>query len=450
MSTKTNRVVVVGGGLAGLSVAWKLKQAGLPVLVLEKTDRPGGRSCGERVAGFSVERRLPLISTGDDSLLEWVEELGLRDLCLPLRPVQATHLYGDQKRVVRSDSLRALARTPGFGWRDRLRIVRLPRLMRRYRPLLDARMPEKAEDLDFRSVGDFTRLYFGPRVLAQWVAPMLAEATGGSADEASRVAFLLQWEKEQAGRFALLRSGLEEIARAASEKLSMRYGHQVERITPCREGFDISCSTQAGGDESLKASAVVLAVSPMAVCSLAGESLSLCERDALEPFRYTPGATLCIASSEVRTAVPQFVRVPAGEGSPIQSYLVEPGEQAGRAPAGAGLVTLTAREDFLVSRGAVSDEVLAKDLLAAFSVIEPEIVSEVRFSKLHRSSEAQPCMDVGAYRRLARFAKLQPALRAEGRRLYFAGDYLSGPRIDDAVASGRRAGRAVLDDMANA
>jgi oxygen-dependent protoporphyrinogen oxidase len=319
--------------------------------------------------------------------------------------------------------------------------------MRRYRPLLDPAAPEKAADLDYRSVGDFTRLYFGPRVLAQWVAPMLAEATGGSADEASRVAFLLQLAKEQTSRFALLRSGLEEVARTASERLSMRYGFEVESIKPRRGGFDIACSRPAGSTESLRASAVILAVPPMSARRLAESCLSLSEQDALVPFRYAPGATLAVASSEVRTAVPQYVRVPASEGSPIQSYLVEPGEQAGRAPAGAGLVTLAAREDFLLSRGAVSDEVLAKDLLSALSAIAPEAVSAIRFSRLHRTSEAQPCMDVGTYRRLARFQKVQNPLRAEGRRLYFAGDYLSGPRINDAVASGQRAGRAVLEDV---
>jgi predicted NAD/FAD-dependent oxidoreductase len=37
--------------------------------------------------------------------------------------------------------------------------------------------------------------------------------------------------------------------------------------------------------------------------------------------------------------------------------------------------------------------------------------------------------------------------RSLGRRLYFAGDYLAGPRLEDAVASGKRAADAVINDL---
>ena len=35
-------VIVIGGGISGLTAAWNLKQAGLSVLVLEEQEQPGG------------------------------------------------------------------------------------------------------------------------------------------------------------------------------------------------------------------------------------------------------------------------------------------------------------------------------------------------------------------------------------------------------------------------
>ncbi len=44
----TQRVVIVGGGFAGLSAAYTLKKRGITPLVLEALDRAGGRGKGER------------------------------------------------------------------------------------------------------------------------------------------------------------------------------------------------------------------------------------------------------------------------------------------------------------------------------------------------------------------------------------------------------------------
>ncbi|MFZ2503449.1 MAG: FAD-dependent oxidoreductase, partial [Nocardioides sp.] len=47
--------VVVGGGLAGLVAAYRLTQQGISVIVLEATDRVGGKLRSARVAGCRVD-----------------------------------------------------------------------------------------------------------------------------------------------------------------------------------------------------------------------------------------------------------------------------------------------------------------------------------------------------------------------------------------------------------
>jgi len=50
------RIVVVGAGIAGLTAAFRLQQAGANVLVLEATDRAGGRMTTDTVDGYVIER----------------------------------------------------------------------------------------------------------------------------------------------------------------------------------------------------------------------------------------------------------------------------------------------------------------------------------------------------------------------------------------------------------
>ena len=51
----SERVVIVGGGFAGLSAAYTLMKRGVTPILLEAGDRAGGRGQGETVDGFSLD-----------------------------------------------------------------------------------------------------------------------------------------------------------------------------------------------------------------------------------------------------------------------------------------------------------------------------------------------------------------------------------------------------------
>jgi phytoene dehydrogenase-like protein len=57
-----NQVVIVGAGLAGLSAALTLQNAGIDVLVIDGSDRVGGRVATDEVDGFKLDRGFQLIN----------------------------------------------------------------------------------------------------------------------------------------------------------------------------------------------------------------------------------------------------------------------------------------------------------------------------------------------------------------------------------------------------
>lgn len=71
-------VAVVGGGLAGLTAAWRLAAAGVNVVVLEARDRVGGRTLNlELDDGEVVEVGGQWVGPGQDRVLALIDELGL-------------------------------------------------------------------------------------------------------------------------------------------------------------------------------------------------------------------------------------------------------------------------------------------------------------------------------------------------------------------------------------
>jgi monoamine oxidase len=75
------RVVIIGAGLAGLTCAYRLKQAGVDAAIHEASDRAGGRCWSIRGAfapGLVAEHGGELIDTGHIEIRQLAKELGLR------------------------------------------------------------------------------------------------------------------------------------------------------------------------------------------------------------------------------------------------------------------------------------------------------------------------------------------------------------------------------------
>ena len=70
------QVIVIGAGISGLACAYRLKQLGLPVILLEASARVGGLVGSVRKDGFLFESG-PQSFQGTEPLLELIREVGI-------------------------------------------------------------------------------------------------------------------------------------------------------------------------------------------------------------------------------------------------------------------------------------------------------------------------------------------------------------------------------------
>jgi protoporphyrinogen oxidase len=387
-----------------------------------------------------------MIGTADRALLAWIGELGGNEL-LPLRPVISTLVRRNQVHRVDARSLVRIARTPGIRLHEALRLLRMPRLAARYGDRIDPERPELAASLDDRSVADFGELYFGRSVVERWMSPLLAHDALADVAEASRVLFLHRYQRGAGARLGLLRVPSSDLTESAASALSTRLDVCATGIESQRGGGVRVALRDREREGSEEVDAVVVATSASEAAVLARSELSLAERDAFAKVRYRPALSLAVALRRPFFSHPQYIQFPHSEGSSLDAALLEPGVVGGRVPEGRGLALLHATGAWSQANFEAEDKTVREVLSEAFGRVVPRIHGADLFSEILRDPRAAPRFDVGRYREIADFTRIQLDRRKQGRRVYFAGDYLMGPGWDAALRSGQRAACSVEEDL---
>jgi len=73
----TKRVIIVGGGAAGLGAAYTLQKRGITPILFEAENHVGGRLVADEVNGFSIDTGADFFCSTYDAVFRICEELGL-------------------------------------------------------------------------------------------------------------------------------------------------------------------------------------------------------------------------------------------------------------------------------------------------------------------------------------------------------------------------------------
>ncbi|HEV7865091.1 MAG TPA: FAD-dependent oxidoreductase, partial [Acidimicrobiia bacterium] len=77
------RAVVVGAGIAGLTAAFRLKEAGFAVTVLEADDHVGGRMATVQRGGFVIDTAAAILPTTYTQMVKLIADAGLAGEIVP-------------------------------------------------------------------------------------------------------------------------------------------------------------------------------------------------------------------------------------------------------------------------------------------------------------------------------------------------------------------------------
>jgi len=168
------KIMIIGGGISGLACAWRLRQIGLPVLLLERGRRFGGVIDTVEDAGFRFDIG-PQSFTSTPVLSELIDELGLSGELLPADPRAPRYILHGGRLVPAPLSPPRLLLTPLLSARTKLRILSEP-FRHTYPPDVD------------ESIAAFVRRKFGADLLENLVAPFVSGIWAGDPEKLSLAA----------------------------------------------------------------------------------------------------------------------------------------------------------------------------------------------------------------------------------------------------------------------
>lgn len=432
---KTRRAAVVGAGLAGLTAAFRLRQAGWRVTVFEAGDGPGGRVQTVARDGFLMDTGAAAIADSYRSYLALCAELGLAGDIVTAAPGIGIYRGGRVHELRMDRILRAGLRTAVLSWPGKLRLLRLAWdiVMARRRGQLDYSDMRCAAPLDTETASRYARRVLGSEVDDYLVSPIVRTMLIADADKISKVELLSGVANIFTARIAALRGGQGRLPQLLAAQLAPRFRHEVLRVRECGGGVCVDYRDPHGVAASEQFDAC-------AVCCPLPDAARICsDQQALlrplhEGLRYTQSITVAFALRQPPRCAAFLVAMPECEDQDIALLFLDHNKAADRAPAGCGLIDChweTAAATRMMDR---PDAEIAARSLATVLRVFPELQGQIMFSHITRWRRALPFTSVGAYRLIGEFnAALNPR-----SPIRFASDYMSAAGQNTAVELGNR------------
>ncbi len=425
------KVLVIGAGIAGLSAAYRLHNAGFSVTVLEASGRVGGRMSSEDLEGYIFDRGAQFLSASYASVLPLIEEVGLGHQLQEISVPASAVLYNGQLRKMRADNPFTMLASGLLPLKDWLKsgefLLRVGTKIRNL-PLDDYISFAAFDDAD---AAEWLKAELGEHVLEYLFEPALEGLYFQQPEGTSKaLALWLTGYSVRRGALLTLTSGLGALPEALAAPLDVRLNTSIEslRVSPK------IVEARTSGGEIHHADYVVLATPAPIAKRLYAQAPRWAETLLSTRYSTTINVGLGTRSNWNEQAILRDVYgilIPRRERKDIAAIAIESHKHPRRVPQGELLDVMLAGEagKRLID---ASDDEITEAVWGESEVHFPGLRDEIIFSHLVRWNYAEPLSPIGRSRAIIKYR----ARWGYPLRVILAGDYMATPTTDGAAHSG--------------
>lgn len=437
MSVK--RAIVVGAGPAGASAAFRLKQAGVSVSLIERDERVGGRTRTERIDGYIVDVAAGLLPGSYTAVYRLMEDAGLRDALAPMTSPMAILRDGRLHYLDLSKPAMAMLRTPLLALSSKLKFGGIGfKALGMWRTLgFDA--IAAAAPYDTESLSDYAQRALTPELYEYLVNPVEKLMYTISGSEASVVDFFWCAKNLFHPKAYCVKGGMDRIVTHVAQHFECRTRTEVTSVEETGDRVRVTMRDARGSQKTEVVDACVIATPARDVPKI-DRGLSPESRRFLEGLRYSILTDLHLRLRERPDEKAVLILVPDDVDPDLAGILVDHNKGADRAPPGKGAVSVYFLDRWAQSVYGLSDEEIYARGMKKLERVMPGIGERVEGYHVQRWDYAATASFPGYYKKLKTFVD---GLNVD-RRVQLAGDYFSMASVNTAVTSGEIAATRLL------
>jgi oxygen-dependent protoporphyrinogen oxidase len=445
------KVVVIGAGCAGLSATYTLQKAGVDVLALEASHRPGGR-CWNLTSrdGFTIPIGAGFTETQWAVTHKFVRELGMSaEAHIEKNQRVAFWRNGKKHFLLKGSPLETLKSIPemlkfrGFPLKAYPQFVKLGLAMLKYMRKLD----HETRDFDpLMELGDISATQFalkhgGPEILDHLITPFLGTMVLARPEEVTiahiiALAFLM-------GGVCVMENGMGSINAGLYEKVkdNVRLSTPVTKVVlegnkvkgvETKDGFieadQVICTTDAVLARGLIPDLPDTIKKPLETCEYSST------------YNYIFGLEKKITPKHFMATF-----IPGSEKSILTTIFDAAGGAMKSAPDGAGLMYGFTAGWYDKELGQLSDEQRRRRVIKETQKYWPEFPDEPLFTECIRFDRAINLESPGQFPAIHNFLKHHTR---DVKGLYLAGEYLFLIACTEgAFVTGEKAANMALEDL---
>lgn len=439
------KAIIIGAGLAGLSAAYRLHQAGFEVTVLERRDRIGGRVLTLRRDGFVIDSGPDAMTEGYRNYKALATELGLGDQFVASSPVIGLIRDG---RVINIDMRNRVASifTPALSWGAKFRFAwGLFKQRKLFGGVDSFRLADSAHfDSETESAEAFSLRAFGREITDYVIDPLIRLVVGTGAAEASRLSLLgglVNWSVPLMN----IKGGLDALPQALAKQLNVITGVEVGQVVESESGVEVLYRDAQGNQHTLHGDVCMIGATHDAA-----EAMYPKLRDYLpgysDKLKYIRLASISLAYAKPTKSQAYVVQVPTVESADMLLVFMQHNKAPDRAPTGHSLITIYTDSLVMDKFMQMPDDDVTSWACGEIEKLFPELIGYFQFCSISRWPLTGYLANPGFWQRTNALLQAMP----ETSRVQIGGDLFGAGSMESAVTWGEHAARRLIKHHAGA